>query len=104
MLVKIGKALKTCAEAIRTAIERYNEAATQLNPPCKKLTWANVVMGESRLGWDRYPKCPAGLLQPVCHAPHYQDELRVPSSESDGVHSHHPALYVPHGHLKAHSI
>ena len=43
MWAKIGKALKTHAEAIRTAIERYNEAATQLNPPREKLTWANVT-------------------------------------------------------------
>ena len=31
-------------------------------------------------------------------------ELRVPSSESDGAHSHRPALYVPHGRLEAQSI
>ena len=31
-------------------------------------------------------------------------ELRVPSSESDGAHSHRPALYVPHGRLEARSI
>ena len=34
-----------------------------------------AVTGESRLGWDRHPKCPAGLSQPVCHAPHYREEL-----------------------------
>ena len=28
----------------------------------------------------------------------------TPSSESDGAHSHHPALYVPHGRLEAQSI
>ena len=70
-----------------------------------------AVTGQSRLGWDRYPKCPAGLSQPVRRAPHYREELRVPnsefrvpSSESDGVHSHRPALYVPHGCLEAQSI
>ena len=69
------------------------------------------VTGQSRLGWDRHSKCPAGLLQPVRRAPHYREELRVPnsefrvpSSESDGAHSHRPALYVPHGHLEAQSI
>ena len=31
-------------------------------------------------------------------------ELRVPSSKSDGAHSHRPALYVPHGCLEAQSI
>ena len=35
------------------------------------------VTGQSRLGWDRHPKCPAGLSQPVHRAPHYREELRV---------------------------
>ncbi|KIL54457.1 hypothetical protein M378DRAFT_18862 [Amanita muscaria Koide BX008] len=43
MRVKIGNALKARAEAICTAIERYNAAAAQLNPPREKLTWANIM-------------------------------------------------------------
>ena len=39
------------------------------------------VTGQSRLGWDRHSKCPAGLPQPVCRAPHYRDKLRVTNSE-----------------------
>ena len=39
------------------------------------------VTGESRLGWDRHPQCPTGLPQPICHAPHYREELQVPNSE-----------------------
>ena len=35
---KIGKALKTHAGAIRHALEAYNSAAAQLNPPCESLT------------------------------------------------------------------
>ena len=40
-----------------------------------------VVMGQSRLGWDRHSKYPAGLPQPVRRAPPYREELRVPNSE-----------------------
>ena len=38
-------------------------------------------MGQSRLGWDRHSKYPAGLPQPVRRAPHYREELRVSNSE-----------------------
>jgi hypothetical protein len=40
---KIGKALKTRAEAIRRALETYNNAATQLDPPREQLTWAKLM-------------------------------------------------------------
>jgi hypothetical protein len=40
---KIGKALKTWAEAIRRALEAYNTAAAQLNPPCERLTWTKLM-------------------------------------------------------------
>jgi hypothetical protein len=40
---KIGKALKTRAEAIRRALEAYNTAASQLNPPREHLTWAKLM-------------------------------------------------------------
>ncbi|KAF8238413.1 hypothetical protein L208DRAFT_1213777, partial [Tricholoma matsutake] len=40
---KIGKALKTCAEAIQHALEAYNTTANQLNPPCEHLTWAKLM-------------------------------------------------------------
>ncbi|KAJ7602643.1 hypothetical protein DFH06DRAFT_1276325 [Mycena polygramma] len=40
---KISKALRTRAEAIRTALEQYNHAAAQLNPPRPRLAWSEVV-------------------------------------------------------------
>jgi hypothetical protein len=40
---KIGKALKTRAEAIRHALETYNAAAAQLNPPHEGLMWAKLM-------------------------------------------------------------
>ncbi|KAJ6450440.1 hypothetical protein C8R47DRAFT_1230255 [Mycena vitilis] len=40
---KISKALRTRAEAIRTALEQYNHAAAQLNPPRPRLAWTEVV-------------------------------------------------------------
>ncbi|KAJ7823341.1 hypothetical protein B0H14DRAFT_3146087 [Mycena olivaceomarginata] len=43
MREKISKALRTRAEAIRTALEKYNSAAAQLNPPWNRLTWAAVI-------------------------------------------------------------
>lgn len=46
---KIGKALKTRAQAIRRALNAYNAAAAQLNPPRESLTWAKL-METSTLG------------------------------------------------------
>jgi hypothetical protein len=43
MREKISKALRTHAEAIRTALEKYNSAAAQLNPLRDRLTWAAVI-------------------------------------------------------------
>jgi hypothetical protein len=43
MREKISKALRTRAEAIRTALEKYNSAAAQLNPPRNRLTQAAVI-------------------------------------------------------------
>ncbi|KAJ6464986.1 hypothetical protein C8R45DRAFT_1107214 [Mycena sanguinolenta] len=40
---KIGKALKTRATAIQRALAEYNAAATQLNPPRRQLSWAEVA-------------------------------------------------------------
>ncbi|KAG6809770.1 hypothetical protein H0H92_014809 [Tricholoma furcatifolium] len=39
----IGKALKARSQAIRTALNRYNEAASRLSPPRPPLTWDEVV-------------------------------------------------------------
>ena len=36
---------------------------------------ARAVTGQSRLGWDRHSKCPAGLPQPIRRAPRYREEL-----------------------------
>jgi hypothetical protein len=43
MREKISQALRTRAEAIRTALAKYNVAASQLNPPRPALTWAAVI-------------------------------------------------------------
>jgi hypothetical protein len=40
---KIGKALKTRSEAIRTALNQYNAAAVKLKPPRPQLSWASVL-------------------------------------------------------------
>jgi hypothetical protein len=40
---KISKALKTRAQAIYTALERYNRAAQCLNPPPDPLAWHDIV-------------------------------------------------------------
>ncbi|KAJ7143242.1 hypothetical protein C8R46DRAFT_1233018 [Mycena filopes] len=44
---KIMRALKTRSEAIRKAIDRYNIAASSLNPPRPQLTWRMVVNSAS---------------------------------------------------------
>lgn len=41
---KIGRALKTRADAIKRALDNYNEAATQLNPPRERLSWAKACL------------------------------------------------------------
>jgi hypothetical protein len=49
---KIGKALKTQAEAIRHALEAYNTPAAQLNPPCEKLTWSKLMEATTLAEFD----------------------------------------------------
>ncbi|KAJ6535248.1 hypothetical protein DFH09DRAFT_1404689 [Mycena vulgaris] len=49
---KISKALRTRAEAIRTALHKYNVAGSQLNPPRVHLTWASVVETVSLADFD----------------------------------------------------
>jgi hypothetical protein len=43
MQTKIGNALKNRTTAIRTAIQAYNTAASQLNPPREPLTRASIM-------------------------------------------------------------
>ncbi|KAJ7435348.1 hypothetical protein B0H11DRAFT_2257308 [Mycena galericulata] len=52
MREKLGKALKTRAEAIRKALDRYNAAAAALNPPRPRLTWHAVVNSASLAEFD----------------------------------------------------
>ncbi|KAJ6573764.1 hypothetical protein DFH09DRAFT_1311848 [Mycena vulgaris] len=40
---KIGKALKTRAQAIQKVLTEYNTAAAQLNPPREQLSWAQLA-------------------------------------------------------------
>jgi hypothetical protein len=49
---KIGKALRTRADAIRTALNKYNTAAGQLNPPRDRLSWAAVIETVSLADFD----------------------------------------------------
>ena len=55
---KIGKALRTHAEAIQHVLDAYNSAAAQLNPPCKSLTWAKLMDAITLADFD--------LLQDSC--------------------------------------
>jgi hypothetical protein len=43
MQEKISKALKTCAEAIRHALDEYNCCAEQLSPPQPPMTWTKLL-------------------------------------------------------------
>ncbi|KAJ7349932.1 hypothetical protein DFH08DRAFT_696262 [Mycena albidolilacea] len=38
-----GTALQACSKAMRSAINRYNDAAIVLDPPMPRLTWEQVV-------------------------------------------------------------
>ncbi|KAJ6617481.1 hypothetical protein B0H10DRAFT_2218435 [Mycena sp. CBHHK59/15] len=49
---KISKALRTRAEAIRAALQKYNLAAVQLNPPRARLTWTSVIETVSLAAFD----------------------------------------------------
>jgi hypothetical protein len=49
---KIGKALKTRSEAIRTALNQYNAAATKLTPPRPPLSWASVLKAVTVADFD----------------------------------------------------
>ena len=40
---KISKSLKTRADAIQSALKRYNEAAASMDPPRPPLSWESVV-------------------------------------------------------------
>lgn len=43
MREKIGKALRTRAEAIKRALEEYNRCAAALQPPRDEITWTKIV-------------------------------------------------------------
>ena len=49
---KIGKALKTRSEAIRTALQQYNIAAAKLTPPRPQLSWASVLKAVTVADFD----------------------------------------------------
>ena len=49
---KIGKALKARAGAIRRALDAYNSAAAQLNPPRESLTWAKLMDATTLADFD----------------------------------------------------
>ncbi|KAJ7764195.1 hypothetical protein DFH07DRAFT_867309 [Mycena maculata] len=52
MREKLSKALKTRAEAIRKALNRYNDAAAALNPPRPRLTWHSIINSASLPEFD----------------------------------------------------
>jgi hypothetical protein len=39
----IARALQSCSQAIKTALEKYNSLASALNPPAPRLSWEQVV-------------------------------------------------------------
>ncbi|KAG6821969.1 hypothetical protein H0H92_015871, partial [Tricholoma furcatifolium] len=39
----IGKALKARSQAIRSALDRYNDAATLMSPPRASLSWNEII-------------------------------------------------------------
>jgi len=43
MRTSIWKALKRRGKAIRTALDKYNKLAMQMNPPAPILDWKNIV-------------------------------------------------------------
>ena len=43
LCTKIGDGLKNCVGAVCNALQAYNTAASQLNPPCDPLTWASIM-------------------------------------------------------------
>ncbi|KAJ7732772.1 hypothetical protein DFH07DRAFT_755155, partial [Mycena maculata] len=49
---KLSKALKTRAEAIRKALNRYNDAAAALTPPRPRLTWHSIINTASLAEFD----------------------------------------------------
>ncbi|KAJ7740452.1 hypothetical protein DFH07DRAFT_751622 [Mycena maculata] len=49
---KLSKALKTRAEAIRKALNRYNNAAAALTPPRPRLTWHSIINTASLAKFD----------------------------------------------------
>ena len=54
---RIGKALKTRAQAIRRALNDYNTAAAQLNPPRESLTWAKLMDTSTLADFDLLRDC-----------------------------------------------
>jgi hypothetical protein len=48
----MGKALKTCAEAIQHVLNNYNDAAVLLNPPRDRLTWEKVINAVTLADFD----------------------------------------------------
>ncbi|KAJ7761561.1 hypothetical protein DFH07DRAFT_957156 [Mycena maculata] len=52
MREKLSKALKTRAEAIRKALNRYNDAAAALTPPRPRLTWHSIINTASLAEFD----------------------------------------------------
>jgi hypothetical protein len=49
---KVNKALKTRAEAIRHALNDYNEAAAELDPPREQLMWEKVINAATLADFD----------------------------------------------------
>ncbi|KAE9385697.1 hypothetical protein BT96DRAFT_840355 [Gymnopus androsaceus JB14] len=39
----IAQSLKNCSKSIQNAIIAYNEAAAALSPPCRKITWDEII-------------------------------------------------------------
>ncbi|KAG6843747.1 hypothetical protein H0H87_001002, partial [Tephrocybe sp. NHM501043] len=60
----LGKALKARSQAICTALDHYNAAASHLSPPCPPLTWNKVIDYTFLADFDLLQHSPAAPLWP----------------------------------------
>ena len=74
---KIGKALKTRAEAIRRALDAYNSAAAQLNPPRESLTWARLMDATTLADFDLLQDSRQDICQQPWTQPSHREAMNL---------------------------
>ncbi|PBK96125.1 hypothetical protein ARMGADRAFT_1142864 [Armillaria gallica] len=80
----IWKALQTCSQAIRTALDRYNNAAHALGPPCAILRWDQIKRAEEEI--DRLN------IEIPCLLTYMADEDRYLQDQNLCLQASNPAL------------